>query len=277
MTTTTKSPLTRANWLREATARLKQASIDSAELDSLILLEDATGINRAHLLADTNTLLTKSELSHLETALKKRLNHEPIAYIRNIAWFYGRSYYVDNSVLIPRPDSEAFIDVLKSIDIEKCKTLIDLGSGSGCLGISAKLEFPKLKVGLYEKSPRALVVSIKNAANLDSKVSHHFYDLKDSKLPGVDIILANLPYVPTKLEVSKDVGFEPKMALFSGDDGLDLYKIFWAKLSELSNPPKLVLTESLKSQHSEMVKIAKSNGYRLSKTLGLVQLFSRQT
>ncbi|HSD56293.1 MAG TPA: hypothetical protein VLA92_04020, partial [Candidatus Saccharimonadales bacterium] len=102
--------------------------------------------------------------------------------------------------------------------------------------------------------------------------SHH--DLLDDGAEGFDVVLANLPYVPDSYPINKAAGFEPSLALFAGADGLDLYRRMWQQLSATSNKPRFVLTESLTEQHEAVSELAKTAGYKLAQTDGLIQLFT---
>jgi release factor glutamine methyltransferase len=98
-------------------------------------------------------------------------------------------------------------------------------------------------------------------------------DLLDTFSEHSDIIVANLPYVPDNYPVAPPLSFEPRLALFAGSDGMDLYRTFWKQVAELPTKPLLVATESLLNQHSAQAKLAGAVGYRVSDQEGLVQLF----
>jgi release factor glutamine methyltransferase len=149
-----------------------------------------------------------------------------------------------------------------------------VGTGSGCLGITAALELPDADVTLLDVDPGALEVATQNASKLNAKVRTMQNDLLNNYNQPVDVILANLPYVPDNYPINQAAGNEPALALFAGEDGLDLYRRFWPQIKNLDDQPEYVLTEALTTQHAALADIAKTAGYTLKQTDGLVQLFA---
>ncbi|MCA9342448.1 peptide chain release factor N(5)-glutamine methyltransferase [Candidatus Saccharibacteria bacterium] len=266
---TATSPTTIKQWLKTSYQELKQVGVDNYSLDCLILLEYVLKTNRARSLAHQDDELSETQLKELNRLLYRRVNREPIAYILESKEFYGREFAVDKNVLIPRPESESFIELLKKHGLTE-GLLIDVGTGSGILGITSKLEAPKLKVTLSDISNVALEVAGKNAQILNADVT-----LKKQTLFNeyYDVVLANLPYVPKDMLVEKELGFEPKIALFVDGDGLDTYRGFCDKVAIFK--PKYVLTESLKSQHHKLAILLEVCSYELIDSQGLVQLFKQ--
>jgi len=257
------------NWLRESKKTLSNSGSNSAYLDTLLILEHVISSDRVHILAHTDQQLTQTQIEQLTRLLNRRKNREPIAYLTNKIEFYGRMFYVDSHVLIPRPESETFMELLSQF-IGNSSTLLDLGCGSGILGITAKLEHPNLNVTLADIDNDALTVAKHNAELLHANVSFAEQDLLTQD-NSFNIIVSNLPYVPTELQLEPELSFEPDVALFSGHDGLDHYRRLWNQLK--NNPAKLVLTESLVSQHNQMIEYAKEAGYVLRATRLLIQVF----
>lgn len=264
-----------ANWLDTNIKLLKSAGIDSARLDALLLLGDELNKSREWLLAHLDSKIKPSHLSELNTKIVQRTSRVPLAYLRQRQEFYGRQFWVDDRVLIPRPESEDMISLLLSqVNNSDKLTVLDIGTGSGCLAITAKLELPNSTVVATDKSDKALKVAAKNAVELGAKI--HFYkaDLLDlPKAISPDVILANLPYVPDELITSPEITKEPSEALFSGSQGLDHYRLFWQQLAAGSLKPRFVITESLDNQHSEISQLASKANYTLENTLRLSQLF----
>jgi len=268
--------MTVSEWLKNSDDLLRKKGIESARLDCLVLAEYATSKKRSNLLAHGDDILSEEQLMILNHALEKRAMRIPLAYITKKAWFYGREFYVDEHVLIPRPESEDLI----SLALELCphaQQVADIGTGSGCLAITMALEFPRCHVTGVDVDPSALEVARKNAYAHSTKISFkESYLLNDIDLE-FDLILANLPYVPDGLITSPEIEQEPEIALFSGKDGLDLYQSFWAqvggKYSSLPGP--IIITESLLNQHNDMVALATSANYHLVQTRGLAQAWQR--
>ena len=152
---------------------------------------------------------------------------------------------------------------------------MDLGSGSGCIGITLALEIPRLVVTLADVDKTTLKVARRNAALLGAEVTYKQTDLLSTITEQYDVIVTNLPYVPDSYPTTT-IAFEPKQALFAGKDGLDLYRAFWRQVDDKVTKPKVIATESLLSQHSAQTKLALRAGYQISDTDSLVQLFIAQ-
>lgn len=262
------------NWLKVSTEKLQKANIESARLDNLILAATILKKSQEWLRAHEDYELTDQEMKELNTKVIQRAQHIPLAYLTSAKEFYGRPFYVNEDVLIPRPESESFITLLRTV-ATRVDTAIDIGTGSGCLAISTKLEYPALYVIATDLSKSALIVAKKNAANLKAHITFIQTDLlaKIDHEPST-VLLANLPYVPENLITSEEITKEPAEALFSGSDGLNHYRQLWQQISMLSSRPLYVMTESLESQHRQLEVLAQTAGYRLVKTDTLVQLFT---
>lgn len=263
-------------------AKLTGTGIETARLDCLVLLEDVLNTDRAHLLAYPNLKLTTEQLSELETAITRREAHEPLAYIRGQAAFYGRDFSVDTSVLVPRPESESMIDLLKSYaEAHDINTIIDIGTGSGCLAITAKLELPDVHVTGTDISSAALKLAQRNARQHSAQIQWKSSDIRGGliRMPQTRpyVVLANLPYVPKNYAVNKAAQHEPELALYAGPDGLDLYRDLFSAVGKAKTKPMAVITESLEQQHTGLSELAAEHGYKLSHTDGLAQLFIRTT
>lgn len=261
-------------WIIGATKKLNTAGIGTARLDALILLEDATGLDRSHLLADTDTKLTDEQLKLLNKYVKDRANHTPLAYIRGKTEFYGREFLVNKHVLEPRPESETMIELLKSLDMPEQPNVADLGSGSGALGITAAVEIQNATVDLLDIDPKTLEISRHNVARHGVDAKCIVSDLLSATNKPYDIILANLPYVPDDYQINTAASHEPRLAIFGGPDGLDLYRRMFKQLHGRAKPIQYVLTESLPFQHEELALIAKDSGYSLLKVDDFIQVFA---
>ena len=266
--------MTISSWLNENTEKLKQSKIDSARLDCLLLLGDELKKGREWILAHDDAEIASSHLLILNTKVAQRLTHKPLAYVRNTQEFYGRNFYVDEHVLIPRPESESIINLLLPTDCQPSTTLVDIGTGSGILAITAKLELPNLRVIASDISDEALDVARKNATDLKADIGFLKSDLLSS-IPNLQssIFITNLPYVPTNLITSPEITHEPAQALFSGTDGLDMYREFWQQVAKLPSKPYALITESLETQHPAMEEYATQSGYALASTEVLAQKF----
>lgn len=267
--------MTVQEFLNQAVTTLQGADIVTARLDSLVLLEDTLDTDRAHLLAHPEMVLNDEQLAHLNAQVTRRATHTPLAYIRGHAAFYGRDFMVNEHVLVPRPETEAIITLLKGLPLSNTPHIADIGAGSGCIGITAALELPESTVDLYDIDEKALEVARKNATRLKARnIQTYQADLLADIQEPHDIILANLPYVPESYPINQAATFEPRLALFSGADGLDHYRSFWLQISNGTQHPQFILTESLPSQHHVLALLARNAGYVLEQTDDFIQLFS---
>ena len=262
-------------WLKQATNTLKAANIGSARLDVLVLLEDEIGRDRAWILAHPERPILAQSLKKLNKKLARRANHEPLAYIRGFSEFYGRRFKVNKRVLEPRPESETMIDLLKELRLPKNSWLADIGTGSGALGITAALELHNHHIDLYDIDASALAVARHNCALHELRLHCYKRDLLNRPVRPYDVLLANLPYVPDKWQINQAAAMEPRIAIFGGKDGLDIYKRLFEQLSKLNWQPKYIFTESLPPQHKKLAQIAKKAGFKLRKTQDFIQLFER--
>lgn len=210
--------------------------------------------------------------------LKKRLKYTPIAYILKYKEFYKRKFLTDRAVLIPRPESENIIDMVKSIckhlDLKNNEvTLADIGTGSGCLGITAKLEVPRLNVIVSDVSVGALAIASFNADKLHADVEVVQSDLLDHHNERPDIIVANLPYVDKSWQTSPETAHEPSSALFAADGGMALIKKLVRQACKFQRPASYLILESDPRQHDALIAYAKKYGYTHGATNDFIMSF----
>lgn len=268
-------------WLNESEGTLKAANIESAHLDCQILLEHVLKKERSWIKAHNDESLSTDDLRKLDSYITQRQKRTPLAYIIGAKEFYGRSFLVNESVLIPRPESESIIELIKETSkATDINTVFDIGTGSGCLAITIKKELPDIHVTGIDISGAALQVAQKNARQLTAQIQWKQLDIEEGGLPPMPktrpyVIVANLPYVPEGLITSPEITQEPGIALFSGADGLDHYRTLWQKISAAKNKPFAIITESLEGQHAALQHMAAAAGYQVSATQGLVQQFTQ--
>jgi len=276
--------------LKYAEQQLNDAGISTARLDALILLEDCTSIDRSQLLAEPDRSLSVPQQTKLTKLLRRRVLHEPLAYIRGYTEFYGRNFVITPAVLEPRPESETMIDLLKCLvsprqpepvsgpsspKTSQILHIADIGTGSGALGITAKIELPNTSVDLLEIDPEALQVAKMNVDKFTLKIRVLQSDLIANSDTNYDILLCNLPYVPDDYDINHAATHEPRLAIFGGPDGLVLYRNLFAQVAKLQKQPLYILTESLPTQHTALSNIARKHNYKLQKTDDFIQLFMR--
>ena len=223
--------------LQEIKIFLKQklaSKIDAVELSSLMgmLIEAVTGWNRMQQIVNVNTELSKEQQAQIELYAEQLLSGKPIQYILGKAWFMGNELMVNEHVLIPRPETEELVEWIISYAsiMNKPLSIIDIGTGSGCIPIALKLALPLFSLTGLDISKEALAVAEINANNVKASIEWIEQDiLNTAALDNTyDIIVSNPPYIPIREKVNMQeqvVGFEPSIALFvSNEDPLIFYK-----------------------------------------------------
>lgn len=229
-----------------------------------ILLRYFLNRSRAQLLSELREEVPSDRWELFEQAVFAHVAGKPIQYIMGQEEFYGRVFYVNEEVLIPRPETEELVyGALQRIvrlfaDSQSVKVL-DVGTGSGAIAISLKLENPNLVVTASDIAEKSLLVAQKNAADLGVQIEFVHGDLLQpfiSAKEKFDVMISNPPYIPTgDMEDMSEVvvGHEPHRALFAGEDGLDLYRRFMDELPQVLNEQFMVGFEVGAGQ-SEAVK-----------------------
>ena len=273
--------MTITEWLAQATYELKSADIESARLDAELILAHTIRQPRTYLHAHGDNELNPRHEDIANARLELRLDRTPVAYIVGHKEFYGRRFKTTPAALIPRPESEDFIELLADIipkNLPLVPTdlhLVDVGTGTGCLGITAKLEWPELHVTLTDSSRHALNLAEENAKELRADVHIVRGDLLRGYTGQLDIIIANLPYVDRSWDVSPDAHAEPDNALYAADDGLALIRQLLVQASTLLKTGGHILLESDLRQQATVIAFAKEYGFVLQQTKGLITHFVR--
>ncbi len=262
------------DWLNKSEKILRDSNISSSRLDCLMLLEFVLQKTRVHILSEMGYELSQDDLKKLDDFLLLRKDRLPIAYITGSVNFFRRDFFVNQDVLIPRPETEEIISQTLKLNLKNISRIADIGCGSGCIGISLALELPDKKVDLYDLDQKALDVAKINCSRYNLKLNLTKSNLLAKLEDNYDLIVCNLPYVPIDLNVSSEVSYEPKTAVFSGKDGMDLYRKFWTQVNELKSKPVYIITESLIFQHDLMENIAKEYSYNIISKNALIQTFS---
>lgn len=207
-----------------------------AYIETQILISHSLNLSKTKLISNALIELNENEINKIETLINRRLNFEPIAYITNKKEFYGVDFYVNNSVLIPRVETEELIDLVKDYikkNSEKNISICDIGAGCGNISITLKKLFENADITAIEISEKAMQVIKKNCENiLQNKNSINIINadaLSFTPKNKFDIIASNPPYVALKDKdnLQRDLYFEPENALYSGYDGIDFYRNFF--------------------------------------------------
>lgn len=194
-----------------------------------MLLADLLNKNPLELLLHLDEEVTPEIEQHYYEQIQKLANQQPLQYVIGNVNFYGNTFIVNPSVLIPRFETEELVEnTLNFIEYyfpQKDLKIIDLGTGSGCIGITLKKKLPTAQVTLVDISKEALTVAKENANLLDVEVTCVESDFWENITDRYHIVISNPPYLKTQEEVEKIVvQNEPHLALFAGEEGLDCYQ-----------------------------------------------------
>ena len=254
---------------------LKQASLDGNDLQLIILDEIAPGRDKSFLVTNDEQELAKEQLENIEYKIAQRRAGVPLAYILGYKEFYGYRFLVDDRVLVPRPETEVLVDLVAELEPE---TILEVGTGSGCIAITLALELPKATVIATDISSDALNLARNNADSLSARVDFIGSDLLNAVQMEVDVIVANLPYVDETWDFvdKKQLKYEPARALYADDGGLALIKKLINQVAEHRCAKYLVL-EADPCQHAKIIEYAEKKGLGIVKKqdFGLVFALNR--
>ena len=188
--------------------------------DSKLILRHILNFTPAQLIIHNEYILSTIEFERAEELSCKRLEGVPMHYLLGQKEFYSRQFKVTPGTLIPRPETELLVDTVLKL-VNNSGNLLDLGTGSGCIAISLKLECPQLQVEAVDKYHAALDVAQENAFLLDADIDLYLSDWFTSVRGKYDIIISNPPYIHPEDKHLKALCFEPQTALTDYNDGLD--------------------------------------------------------
>lgn len=240
-------------WLRHATTALAGAGIPSARLDTELILAHVLNKDRTWLISHSDELLDESEQA--DRLIERRIERIPLAYLTGHKEFYGRDFIVTPDVLIPRPESEMIIHILRELPLVESPNIHDVGTGSGNLAISIALELPTSFVSGSDVSLEAIKIARKNAEALGASNTQFRTDNLMANHNGpYDVITANLPYVNPEWQRSPETDHEPSLALFADDNGVALIKQLITRAEKTLRSGGYLLLESDPEQHETLVE-----------------------
>ncbi|MFW0837669.1 MAG: peptide chain release factor N(5)-glutamine methyltransferase [Candidatus Komeilibacteria bacterium] len=244
-------PLTITKALRYANKNLTSPKYG---LDAELILSKIIKKPRSYVLTHTENQLNFLQSCFFYYLLKQRAKGKPLAYLLGRQEFYGRDFLVNKHTLIPRPESELFIDELKKINPKKTN-IIDIGTGSGCLIISAAQELPDNNFFATDISTQTLKIAKQNAGLHKVNINFISSDLLakiNHKIISQAIIIANLPYLTAEQLDEPTIKYEPRQALYGGAAGLMLYHQLLVQIKALATLPQYLFIEIDPRQNKQL-------------------------
>ena len=257
--------------LVQGSKNLKNKKIKNPNLESELILSKVLNKSREQIILNFNSYIDQKYISKFKNYLSRRDRNEPIAYILGYKYFWKYKFLVDNSVLIPRPDTELIIEEsLKLIKMHKSKKILDIGTGSGCIIISLLKERPKCRADAIDISNKALKIAKTNAKlhHLENKIQFINIDIDKYRSNKYDLILSNPPYIKN-ISINRlddDIKFhEPKLALSGGFDGYrEIEKVIKKSKKLLKINGKLLIEIGDKQKNQSLI-LLKKNGFYIKK------------
>ena len=243
-----------------------KAKVESPRLNIEHLLAHVLGMKRMGLYLQFERTLNEAELAPLRTLVKRRAAGEPLQYLLGTAEFFKHTLKCDARALIPRPETEELVEHLlaegKPDDCPwKRGHIVDVGTGTGCIALALAAAFPEARVTAVDESDAALALAAENGAKLESRVSFIKSDLLAAVSGPIDLLVANLPYIPSDEipGLQREVLHEPRMALDGGFDGLALVRRLLAEAQPKLSPGARIALELHLDQPSKLA--AELTGY----------------
>ena len=260
-----------AERLARARAQLEAAGLSPADaaLDAEVLARHVTHWDRAAFIIHARDAEPAGFADRLEALVARRAGREPVAQIVGHREFWGLDFEVTPDVLVPRPETEIIVEeAIQFAQTAECRTVADVGTGSGCLAVAVAVEIPHARVVAIDVSPAALAVAQRNAAS--HKVDHRIAFLEGSVLAPlgapVDLIVSNPPYVADGAASTlppEVVDHEPHRALFGGDDGLDVIRALLDQApARLADGGRLIVEFGF-GQSDRMIELSERAGWSI--------------
>lgn len=201
--------------------------------------------------------------------LQRRAAGEPAHHLTSTCEFWGRDFAVSPAVLVPRPETELLVQVVLDLPLSPTARVLDVGTGSGCIAVTLAAERPKWRVSAVDRSILALEVARTNAERHEVQVRFHEGDLTLGVEPPWDLVVANLPYIPTGdlAALPREVSYDPDSALDGGSDGLDLIRRLVADLPRILRPCGGAVLELYEDQADVVAEIAAEAGLGVARRI----------
>jgi len=257
----------------QGTKILKTQNIQTAQLDTEILMAEAINEDRKYVILNQNKNLKEGNLKYFEKLIKRRATRKPIAHLINKKFFWKSEFFVTNDTLVPRPDTELIIEQILELTKNKNRmNILDIGVGSGCILLSILKEKKNFYGTGIDISKKCINISKINAIKLevDSRVRFYKSDVDKFSLCKYDLIVSNPPYIKKHVlkYLEKDVAdFEPKLALDGGLDGLSEIRKVIKKSSELIKKNGIFILEIGFDQKNKVINLLNKEGFYINSTL----------
>ena len=261
------------NILIQGISILKANNIPNPYLDGEILLSKSIGKDKKHIVLNSKKTLTNKQIKNFNNFIERRKNGEPIAYLINRKEFWKNEFYINNDVLIPRPDTELIIEQVLKICSKKVQLqVLDIGTGSGCIILSILKELTSFYGTGIDISKKCINISKFNAKllNLTNRVKFFHSSVDNFNIGKYDIIVSNPPYIElSNLKyLERDVvNFEPKLALNGGNDGLSKIRKVITKANTLIKKNGKFILEIGFNQKNKVEEILKKEGFFVNKVI----------
>lgn len=250
--------------LEKGTKYLSTKGVADPRLNMEHMVAHELGLKRMDLYVRFDQPLEDSTLASLREKLKKRGEGIPLQHLNGTVHFHKYEFHCDARALIPRPETEELVEIILKNTFPKPARILDLGCGSGVIGLSLAKELGEncAELTLADFSPDALSLAKENAISLEQETIFNHTDLFSDLTGQFDLIAANLPYVALRDRetLEKELAHDPEIALFSGEDGLDLIRIFVKEVFEKLTPGGLLAMEVGYDQGEIVCDLLKENG-----------------
>jgi release factor glutamine methyltransferase len=246
------------------TRYLEKRGIEDARRNMQMLVARQLGCTRMDLYLQFDRPIEESDLIPLRETLKKRGEGIPLQHLLGTVWFHKHEFKTDARALIPRPETEELAEWILSWELPAGQSVVDMGCGSGVLGLTLAAARPGWELTLADVSPEALALAQENALSLEVSNAAFFQSDLFSAIDGrFDGIVANLPYVPEteRATLAREVMHDPALALFSGKDGLDLIRRFIPEAFLRLKPGGWLVLEIGHNQASHVAEILQTSAF----------------
>jgi release factor glutamine methyltransferase len=259
--------ITLDNLKKLAIRQFNNEGIDTAALDTRVLLQFLLSKPLEYIIANGDVMLDETDVEKFNQLIKRRISGEPISQIIGSKEFYGYEYMVTKDTLTPRPDSETLIEAAFDLFPNKDAKIriLDLGTGTGCLSITLLKHYPNAEAIAVDLSDKTLEIAKLNSMNLQVReriklIQSDWFSKVEGKF---DLIISNPPYISLKDKetLAREVLFEPNIALFAGDDGLDCYRAITSEATKFLQENGVLIMEIGNGQEDNITNMLVENGY----------------